>query len=166
MLARDQPFHDRPLLGLAARQQDRDGGKAVHERDHADAAGDPGQLLDEDADIQRAAAGAPELLGEPDAQEPLGHHGLVEVPGELVGLVDLSGAGSDDLLGKGARDRAEFLLLLAQCEAVAGHRRHCRARRSGKNRVHTREKFRTSPGRGSGPRVHITGIRFVPALSD
>ena len=127
MLARDQPLHDVPLLDLAARQQDRDGGKAVHERDHADAAGDPGQLLDEDADVQRAATGSPQLLGEPDAQEPLGHHGLVDVPGELVGLVDLSGAGADDVLGERPRDLAEFLLLLAQSKPIAGHRRHCRA---------------------------------------
>ena len=84
MLSRHDALDDRPLLGLGSGQQDGDRREAVHEGDDAHAAGDAGELLDEDADVQRPPAGSSVLLGQTDAEEPLGDEGLVDVPGKLV----------------------------------------------------------------------------------
>lgn len=86
------------LLGVGARNQNRQRAETVDQRNETDARGNAGDLLDENAEIKRAPA--PILLWIADGKKPLLDKRLVEIPRILVGLVDLRGSRSDLVLGE------------------------------------------------------------------
>ena len=81
-----------------------------------DAGTDPGDLLDEEAQLDRATTGAAVLLGIGHAGEAVLNEQLVDIPRVLVGLVDLRCPGSELVLAQLPHGPAEHLLLLGRLE--------------------------------------------------
>jgi hypothetical protein len=97
---------------FGAGQHDRDRREPAHEWDEGTAGRDPRDLLDHDGEGERAAAGTSVLLGIADGHELVVDEDLVDVPGELVGLVDLGRPDEPDpFLDDLPNDASEFLEL-------------------------------------------------------
>src|SRR5262249_6943141 len=122
VLAAGDGAEQRAALILTARQDDRDGAEPADQRDERAPRRDARDLLDHDGDGERPPTDASELLRVADRHEVALDEDFVDVPGELVLVIDLRGAGeADALLGDLPDDGPELLQLLRQLERMVAH---------------------------------------------
>ena len=99
------------LLLLVAGQQDRQGAELLNGGDQAGGRVGARDLLDEDG-LRDLVEGRPAVaLREARAEQVLLREELLEVPGELLLLVDLGGTGCDPLRGELAHDGAQLVVI-------------------------------------------------------
>ena len=116
MVAVSDALADEPLLLVVAGQEDRDRTKLVHRGDQGRAGAPARDLLDQKAELDRAATRSSMLLGVGNAGKAVTNEELVEVPWILVGLVDLRRTRRELVLDELANRGSEGLLLLCQME--------------------------------------------------
>ena len=99
------------LLLVAAGQQDGQGAELLHDRDQARGRIGARDLLDQDRLGDRVECRAAVALLEARPEQVLPSQELLEVPRELLLLVDLRGARRDPFLGKLADDGAQLIVI-------------------------------------------------------
>src|SRR5581483_7394405 len=113
-LAARQPWQVAPPLVLRSVGHDRIAGRVLHEVEHGGGGAGPCDLLDGQAERQRAEPRAAVALGDVETHEALGAE-QPQLLGRIgFGLVHLSGARGDLLARDGPREIADLPLVLAE----------------------------------------------------
>src|SRR5439155_7192495 len=107
------------LLLVAARELEPERAELLHREDQRRGGADLPDLLDRDQREERAGAEPAVLLVEEEAEDVVLAEQLDDVPGELVGGVDLGSARRDPLARELPDEVAQLPLLVAQ--DVPGH---------------------------------------------